>query len=236
MTSSAPADSVCRQKRSLMLTRSANTDTAAIEAVNDYLAEYGFQVKQTDAAGWIYLASDLWELSMGKTHRYLAVRMRLLSEAQDNHVLPLHAGGSTISGPNPVSTDPVDVFRILQVAAPRLKESERIPRPLSARPELGELVGQQLRLLADHCRPLLEGDLAMWREIRERERYGFGTRKLDGEPWQRYVRRLHETAEAAYRRGDYWESADYYAMLDWVGVKLSFFHRLRWWWAGQHIG
>lgn len=129
----------------------------------------------------------------------------------------------------------VHLSTVLQVLAPGVPESARYPRRLWRRGMIPGEVGRQLSLTVEHCRSLLEGDVAQWSTVREKEQYGFGAKQMEGETRDEYITRLRETALAALRSGDFWRANRFYNWLALVVGRISLLDRIRWWRASRHI-
>lgn len=221
-------------------------EKAVSESISTLLSEFGFHLRKDPVWKEVYAESDLWQIRVACANTYVAIGMRLLSEARDAPDLQKAAQDvNTYRQPltfkmmlcpaKAPSKELVDLFLVLEALAPGVPESDRYPRYLSGNGIIPGEINRQLRLLVEHCRPLLEGDIEQWSIVREIERYGFGTKQTENETRDQYIIRLRETAQGALRRKEYWKADSFYGLLALVLDKMSIPDRIRWWRASRHI-
>ncbi len=130
--------------------------------------------------------------------------------------------------------DPVYLYEILRCIAPDVPDSESYPRPMMLGLSIRREVERQFRLISTHCSKLIAGDLASWHSVVECLRNETFRRKAD-EPDKDYCDRLLRLADREWHLGRYWNTARAYAMLAFLGKKLTLGQRFRLWRARKRI-
>lgn len=129
---------------------------------------------------------------------------------------------------------PTDLFWVLEAVAPRLQESERWPRPLHSSSAIHGEVRRQLGLLADYCRPLLEGNASAWGDVQSWPSDWGGRKRHPDESQPQFLQRLLERADCAWSRKEYWAAADFYTRYCDSGGKLTLRRLIRMRYAACH--
>ncbi|HEY3298210.1 MAG TPA: hypothetical protein VGK34_06090 [Armatimonadota bacterium] len=148
----------------------------AIDSVKPLLAEYGVELQQVESGPF---AGRIEYVVRGQSAH---IQMVISTEKQ---LILMSAAPLGYHDPKYPYMTGVDLSTILMVLAPEL---QRAPKYTGSPAKLRDELEEQVRLLTEYCRPMLEGDDSQWTSILEFKQFLAGP--ADGETTESWVLRM----------------------------------------------